>query len=86
MGVVIARREGRVGDIMQTKGLVLSIMILTIVGCKCASPRVTIRSHRTDICKRAQTDLTRCSSQRSNDMLKTCARQLERVHRECPQK
>ena len=71
---------------MRVQGLIIAIALFGMLGCKCASPRVTIRGQKSELCKRAQQDLTRCSSQRSNDMLKTCAKQLERVHRECPQR
>ena len=47
-------------------------------------PNVTVRGHRTSLCKQAQKALNRCTSKRSHDVLKTCATDLERVHRECP--
>jgi hypothetical protein len=82
------------GSVKKTHpSLIISIavvIVITLVGAfvvmksKSSGPNVTIRGHRTALCNQAQAALRRCTSKRSHDMLKTCASDLERVHRECP--
>ncbi|MGB0648459.1 MAG: hypothetical protein ACPGQS_14840 [Bradymonadia bacterium] len=64
--------------------LAVIVLLMTLVKNSSNGPNVTVRGHRSSLCKQAQDALSRCSGQRSNDILKTCATYLERVHRECP--
>lgn len=79
------KKNNTTSTVIGVLGLIAVIAVLvTIVKSTSSGPKVTVRGHRSALCKQAQDALARCSGQRSNDILKTCAADLERVHRECP--